>query len=434
MSAGEVSLAALRRGDLSGARRLDLAGAGLDTWPAELSALADTLEFLDLSGNPLTALPADLARFRRLRILFLSGTRLRRLPEVLGSCPALAQIGIRAAGLEEIPETALPPRLRWLTVTDNALHRLPAALGARPHLQKLLLSGNQLTALPESLAGATQLELLRLSANRLERLPGWLGTLPRLAWLSWAGNSFGPASHLPAEPPIAWARLRPDPQASGPLGEGASGTVQAMRLRPTGAAVAVKLFKGRMTSDGLPGQEMAAMLAAGRHPHLLSALGAVRGHPEGAEALVMPRLSPDARPLAAPPSLDSCTRDIYPPGSRFTLGMLRTIARGVASATGHLHAAGLSHGDLYAHNILWDGQRPILSDFGAASRLPSGPEAAALAGIDRRAFGILIAELLDRCSQAGEVPGLAGLAAACQAPAGAGAPAMAEIERLLSAV
>jgi hypothetical protein len=58
------------------------------------------------------------------------------------------------------------------------------------------------------------------------------------------------------------------------------------------------------------------------------------------------------------------------------------------------------HGDLYAHNILHDGQgNALLGDFGAAWLLGStGPSTAqALQQLEVRAFGCLLEELLDRC-------------------------------------
>lgn len=424
-----MSLAALRRGDLAGATHLSLARSGLTEWPEELSGLAETLEHLDLSGNPLTDLPSDIGRFQRLSVLFLSGTRMRRLPPALGGCAALCQIGMRAAVLHEIPAESLPPRLRWLTVTDNALKSLPEAIGHRPYLQKLLLSGNHVSALPRSLEGAVNLELLRLSANRLDHLPGWLGHLPSLAWLSWAGNRFDPPPE-PAGPVIAWARLAGDRA----LGEGASGEVRAMRLVPEERPVAVKLFKGRMTSDGLPGREMAAMLAAGAHPHLLPALGRITDHPEGRDGLVLPLLHEEMRPLAGPPSPASCTRDVYAAGMRLSLTQLLVVARGIATAMSHLHARGLSHGDLYAHNILWDGAEAVLTDFGAASPLPPAVEAQRLMQLESRAFGILLSELLDLCPEAAEMAELGRLAHACMAPDVAARPDMAEVLRILSAV
>jgi hypothetical protein len=303
-----MTLEALRRGDLAGARALHL-HAGLTEFPTEIFGLADTLEVLDLAGNALTTLPADMARLTKLRVIFCSGNRFERLPPSLGDCPALTQIGFRKTGLRDIPGESLPRGLRWLTVTDNALETLPASLAERPCLQKLMLSGNRLEALPESLAGAERLELLRISANAFADLPPWLTRLPRLAWLAYAGNLFDPPPRAAPFAVIDWRHLQPEAI----LGEGASGLVHRALWQAPGEvapqAVALKLFKGRMTSDGLPEREMAACLAAGAHPHLTYALGRLTGHPEGFDGLVMPLLPPGWRPLALPPSLESCTRD-----------------------------------------------------------------------------------------------------------------------------
>ncbi|TCS18218.1 leucine-rich repeat-containing protein kinase family protein [Caulobacter sp. BK020] len=393
------TLTALRNGDLAGVRELRLR-EGLTAFPREILDLTDTLEVLDLSGNALTSLPDDLGRLTKLRVLFCSGNRFERLPPGLGDCAALSQVGFRGCGLREVPAEALPPSLRWLTLTDNAIEVLPDALGERRMLQKLMLSGNRLTDLPRSLAGHPRLELLRLSANRLEALPGWLAEAPSLAWLAWAGNPFdhgAPASSRT----VAWSALR----LGRSLGEGASGQVHAAdwldggKVRP----VALKLFKGAMTSDGLPEREMAACLAAGEHPNLTGALGRLVDHPEGAEGLLMPLLPSDWRVLAGPPSLESCSRDVYDPALRLDLEVALRIARDVAAGAAHLHASGLSHGDLYGHNTLWDGATggAVLSDLGGASFLPAGP-GDPLERLDVLAFGRLLGELLERVD--GEVP------------------------------
>ena len=386
----------LRAGALAGARALDLGGCGLTEFPSEIFGLAATLEVLDLGRNALTSLPPDLGRLTKLRVLFCSNNPFIRLPPVLGDCTALSQVGFRGCGLVEIPTESLPPSVRWLTLTDNAITVLPPAIGERPLLQKLMVAGNRLRDLPETLAGASNLELLRLSANVFTALPPWLTDLPRLAWLAWAGNPFEPRS-LTREPPrVHWSDLRTEAL----LGEGASGRIYRALWR-TGEAeprpTALKLYKGAMTSDGLPTSEMAACLAAGDHPNLVGGLGRLIGHPDGLEGLLMPLLPSEALVLAGPPSLESCSRDVYPPDVRFEPGIALTIARGIAAAMAHLHARGLSHGDLYAHNILWDPTRSaaMLSDFGAASVMPRD-QAPALQRLDVLAFGLLLGELLDR--------------------------------------
>lgn len=395
-----MTLEALRRGALSGARELKLSG-GLTEFPREIFGLADSLEVLDLSGNALSTLPDDMGRLRKLRVLFCSGNRFTRLPPVLGDCVALSQVGFRGCGLSEVPAASLPRSLRWLTLTDNQIQSLPSALGDRPMLQKLMLSGNRLGELPESLIGASRLELLRLSANRLDDLPPWLARLPRLAWLAWAGNPWDRTMRTASTLSVEWRHLRLGPL----LGEGASGWVHQASWQPAGSAkaqsVALKLFKGAVTSDGLPEREMAACLASGEHPNLMSAWGRVVDHPTQAQGLLMPLQPPDWRPLAKPPDLQSCSRDIYDPVLRFDPGVALRIARGIGAASAHMHASGLLHGDLYAHNILWDGVvgDAVLSDFGAASFLPGGEGDAAWQRLEVRAWGLLLGELLDRCNE-----------------------------------
>ncbi|MCJ2080056.1 leucine-rich repeat-containing protein kinase family protein [Methylobacterium sp. J-090] len=423
-------LEALARGDLLGTHELRFSG-GFDEFPRDIFGLADSLEVLDLGAGSLTTLPDDLGRLTKLRVLFCSGNPFDRLPPSLGDCPALAQIGFRGCGIGEVPEEALPPSLRWLTLTDNRIATLPGALGRRPHLQKLMLSGNRLTALPESLADARSLELIRLSANGFDALPAWLATLPALAWPTWAGN---PLEGIPAPiggRGIPWADLVTGDR----LGEGASGEVFAALWRRDGTgpgeAVALKLFKGAMTSDGLPEREMEACLAAGTHPNLTGGLGRLVDHPTGAQGLVMPRLPQNWRVLAGPPSLASCSRDVYESTLRFEADTVRRIARSLAAATAHLHARGLLHGDLYGHNVLWDGTAgdAVLSDFGAACRLPEGAGGEALQRIEVRAWGILLGELLARCPS--PLSDLTALAETCVQAEVARRPLMAEVAAAL---
>ncbi len=394
----QTQLQALRRGDLAGARQLCL--PGLTEFPSEIFDLAETLEILDLSGGELRALPDDMGRLRKLRALFCSGNRFELLPPALGDCVSLSQVGFRGARLREVPGESLPPLLRWLTLTDNRIDRLPDALGERPHLQKLMLAGNRLRSLPASLADAESLELIRLSANRFEILPHWLLKLPRLAWISWAGNPVERRLSPSVAAFVPWADLDIHER----LGEGASGHVHRAlwRADDTGRtrAVALKIFKGAMTSDGLPEREMATCLAAGEHPNLTSALGRVPDHPNGMDALLMPLLPGHWRILAGPPSAASCSRDVYDPGLCINPSSLLRIARGVATAAAHLHARDLLHGDLYAHNVLWDGRsgEATLSDFGAACVLPTGEDGDAWRRIEVRAWGLLLGELLAHCT------------------------------------
>ncbi|TDY20727.1 serine/threonine protein kinase [Paraburkholderia sp. BL6665CI2N2] len=398
-----TTLDQLRAGQLAGTRRLKLA-CGLTEFPREIFDLADTLEVLDLSGNALTSLPDDLPRLRKLRILFGSDNPFTELPEVLGQCSQLSMVGFKANRIRQVSGKALPLQLRWLILTDNEIETLPAEIGRCTQLQKLMLAGNRLRALPEELAACSQLELLRLAANQLDGLPDWLLRLPRLSWLAYAGNPFSEALEAAAlidtpNAAIAWHDLKLET----PLGEGASGVIYRAELAgPRGASrsVAVKLFKGAVTSDGLPDCEMAACIRAGEHANLIPVAGKVKDHPAGTHGLVMELIDPQFTNLAGPPSLESCTRDIYDADTRFDTASALGVAYGIASAARHLYEQGIMHGDLYAHNILYGGQeRALLGDFGAASFYALGDRSMGLAlqRLEVRAYGCLLEELLERC-------------------------------------
>lgn len=425
------TLQQLRDGELAGARHVKLA-CGLTEFPAELFALADSLEILDLSGNALTHLPDDLPRLHRLRVLFCSGNPFSELPAVLGRCPQLQMIGFKGCRIATVPAAALPTKLRWLILTDNRIAALPPEIGQCTQLQKLMLAGNRLSELPPAMAACHQLELLRISANHLTALPEWLLALPRLAWLAYAGNPFCEKQPAVAVDRIDWSALALGEK----LGEGASGIIHRAdwRAGDETQAVAVKLFKGALTSDGLPASEMHACLTAGGHPNLIPVLGRLAGHPAQADGLVMALVGEGFRTLAGPPSLESCTRDVYAVDTRFSPDAALRLAHGIASAARHLHAQGISHGDLYAHNILHreDGS-VLLGDFGAASPLDvsNHAEAIALQRIEVRAFACLLEELLACCRRPPALQPLAELQASCADTRPERRPLFAEIEARL---
>jgi hypothetical protein len=428
------TLAELRAGRLAGARRIDLS-CGLTEFPREIFDLADSLETLNLSGNALDTLPDDLHRLHRLRVLFCSDNRFTTLPEAIGRCTGLDIVGFKANRIRVVPAGSLPPSLRWLILTDNQIEDLPDALGRCTRMQKLMLAGNRLRALPDSMAAFERLELLRISANRFETLPGWLTALPRLSWLACAGNPFDTQAEdaaIAAEsvPRTDWRELALGKK----LGEGASGLIHQATVGASRQPVAVKLFKGAVTSDGWPHSEMAACIAAGEHPTLIAAQSRIDGHPEGTEGLVMALVDPSFVTLAGPPSLASCTRDVYADDAQWPSSVAVHIARDIASAMQHLHARGILHGDLYAHNILWQaGGGGRLGDFGAAwmTGALDAAQARSFQSLEMRAFGCLLEELLERCTDT-PPPTVAALKDRCLQHDAAARPTFAEAVQLLA--
>jgi len=390
----------LRSGQLAGSKRLKLE-CGLTQFPSEILALADSLEILDLSNNHLKALPDEFERLKHLKIVFFTNNDFEEIPEVMRQCLGLKMVSFKSNQVASVGEHALPPKLRWLILTDNKIEKLPASLGSLSYLQKLMLAGNRLQSLPESMASCKNLELIRISANQLTRLPPWLFALPRLSWLAYAGNPLcnRDATHKPVLPDIDWAELT----LGEILGQGASGVIyQGLWTTQLGQKeVAIKIFKGEVTSDGLPADEKAASLAAGCHDNLVNVLGKLSNEPQGKLGLVFSFIPPHYKSLGQPPDFDTCTRDTYSASASFSLPVILRITIGIASAAAHLHAKGIMHGDLYAHNILVNETGDsLLGDFGAASFYDKSDVVIvqALERLEVRAFGCLLEDMLDRCT------------------------------------
>mmetsp|Transcript_20303 Transcript_20303/g.42242 ORF Transcript_20303/g.42242 Transcript_20303/m.42242 type:complete len:617 (-) Transcript_20303:2269-4119(-) len=227
------------------------------------------------------------------------------------------------------------------------------------------------------------------------------------------------------------------------LGKGAGGVTRKATWK--GREVAVKTFAGELTSDGSPRDEKAVseMLVLanndngrGSDPALIELLGETKEK----GALVMEFLE-NYGAVAGPPSMESCSRDVYDESSLETLQdfPLWKIVVDTLRVLSKLHSLGITHADFYAHNILIRQQRQRqprransgtdndtdndtdasvkVSDFGAAYRYrhhennPTNDNdefGRLVETVEIRAFGVLVRELFG---------------AAARAAAGSGSPA-----------
>jgi hypothetical protein len=386
------TLEALQSGELLGVKRLKLA-CGLETFPEEIFTLADTLQVLDLSDNNLSALPDNISKLKHLKIIFFARNKFTAFPSVLADCPALTMIGFKSNNIKTVPEQAFPPLLEWLILTDNKIEKLPKSLGDCGLLRKCALAGNLIEELPEEMTGCVSLELIRVSANQLKTIPEWLFELPKLSWVAFGGNPGADTIEIDSDlESFNWE----DFEIKELLGEGASGLISKAHWSSEQKDVAIKVFKGAVTSDGLPDDEMAIAIAAGNHENLISVLGKIKEHPEDKSGLIMTLISPSFENLGNPPSFDTCTRDVFHETSVFNAAELLIIAKSMASVCKQLHAKGINHGDLYAHNILINSSaNSLLGDFGAASFYNVNSVLAnSIERVEVRAFGCLVEDVL----------------------------------------
>lgn len=382
------TLAQLRSGNLKGIKRLTLC-ENLSVFPEEIFDLADSLEILDLSNNLLSSLPEDISRLTNLKIAFFSNNRFTYVPSFKG-CEHLYMVGFKSNQIETFDEEVLPYTISWLILTDNRLKSLPRSIGKLHKLQKCALAGNRLETLPDEMAACRNLELLRLSANNLETIPSWLWNLPKLSWLAFSGNPCSPKAQFELQE-TDYESL----EIKEKLGSGASGDIYKAYSKSHEEEVALKLFKGSITSDGYAHDEMSAYMSTGEHPNLIKVLSKLQG--DERLGLVLEYIPNVYRNLGLPPDFETCTRDTFTKETTFTPETIYEVAKGIASAAAHLHARGLMHGDLYAHNILInDEDHCYLGDFGAASFYE--PHRKEFERIEVRAFGCLIEDMLSLCS------------------------------------
>ncbi|CAH6799070.1 Protein kinase [Vibrio chagasii] len=394
------TLEQLKSGQLKGIKRLKLS-EGLTEFPLEILGLADSLEILDLSGNQLSDLPEEISQLTHLRIIFASNNLFTHLPDVLGSLPKLEMIGFKTNQIKTVSEVSLPPLLRWLILTDNAIEVLPNSLGERPRLQKLALAGNQLRALPESMEKLSNLELVRLSANQLTEFPEFLIKLPKLAWLAFAGNPFCKhPSSLDSVPAVSSQSY----SLNQVLGQGASGVISHASWLNSDfdfpQEVAVKVFKGEVTSDGYPHDELEACLQAGYHNNLVKSIAQVEE--QDYLALVMELIPSSYYNLGLPPTLETCTRDTFPEGFELPISQIDNIMTQMIDVFNHLHDNQVCHGDLYAHNTLVNEQgQMIFGDFGAATIYGylTEEQQQGIRRIEARALKYFIDDLLTVCAK-----------------------------------
>ena len=402
------TLSQLRSGEVAGISQLKLS-ENLNTFPLEILTLADSLEILDLSNNALSSLPDELAQLTKLKIIFASQNQFEHLPEVLGQLPNLEMVGFKSNQIKQVAEHSLPAQLRCLILTDNLIKTLPDSLGERPRLQKLALAGNQLTHLPQTLAQAHNLELVRISANKLTECPEQLLNLPNLAWLAFAGNPFTAVE--PTTNSEAYTKVKSVPELSSTsytlenvLGQGASGVISKAHWNTPQSQfpedIAVKVFKGEITSDGYPQDELQACLQVGYHPNLVESLAQV--NEDNYLALIMTLIPENYQNLGLPPCFKSCTRDTFPQGFSLPITLISNIVSQMQDVFAHLHKNQVCHGDLYAHNTLFDSQGNIIfGDFGAATsyQMLTPTQQEKVKNIESNALNHFINDLLSICAE-----------------------------------
>lgn len=376
---------ALRQCDKTGGKKLNLSGCGLLELPRiVIDKYSETLEFLNLGDNQLSELPHDFYRFVKLKILFFLRNNFTTVPMVLGQMQELYMVSFKSNNVRTVPEDSFNSKITWLILTDNKIEKLPSSIGKLVGLRKCALAGNLLTCLPLEMRNCKRLELLRISSNRLQEIPAFLFDLPRLAWLAIAGNPCIPSLDVQPLPNIDENKL----VLLERLGEGASGVVWSADWNADSTEnttqVAVKIFKGSVTSDGLPTDEINIFSKiSGANFNTETGMGRSQGVKplpcvlgqttvDNKLAVVLNLIPNDFLSLGNPPNFSTCTRDTFPEGFELSASAILKIVQDIICAICTMHDLHVAHGDLYAHNIMFAGSNretfaATLCDFGAST-------------------------------------------------------------------
>ena len=379
---------------------LNLSDCQLNTLPdnIEIWSRFKSLKKLDLNSNSLVDLPMAMeAISETIEILFLSENKFNKVPDVIKKMNKLRVLSMRGNFLTELSSENLPvSSLVWLILTNNKIASINDNVSNLLYLRKLMLSHNELDEIPEALGKCEDLELVRLADNEIEKIPTKMLLLPRLGWISLSGNPIFSANK-PSNGEKIIKEKDIEINKSKILGQGASGVVYSGKYQ--GEDVAVKVFKEQSKgSDGNPDDEM-SINSIIDNANAISAIGVIEE--DGKKVMLVMKLLQGTSPLGIVPNFDTVTRDAGPaPLSKTVVDknvLLRAIWN-IASALEYIHSdIGVSHGDVYLHNVLIDGDKVSrLSDWGASFAYDKNffEQADLIERIEALAFGRLIEDIL----------------------------------------
>ncbi len=157
-------------------------------------AMADPEGVIELylrNDKQLTQLPVDIGKMVNLRVLNVSGTKIRTIPNSISNCKYLSEIIANASRITTIPDSIGELGfLRKLNFGYNAIDSIPSSLGQLVGLEELNLGSNHISQLPDSFAGLKHLTFCDVSDNELEIFPDAILGLEKVGNLWMHGNAF----------------------------------------------------------------------------------------------------------------------------------------------------------------------------------------------------------------------------------------------------
>ncbi|KAL7376320.1 hypothetical protein ABVT39_005408 [Epinephelus coioides] len=194
------------RGEEEAVTSLDYSHCSLETVPKEIFSFEKTLQELYLDANQIEELPKQLFNCQLLYRLSMPDNDLTVLPAAIANLINLRELDVSKNSIQEFPENiknckvlavveaSVNPiskltKLQILELRENQLKMLPKSMQKLTQLERLDLGSNEFTEVPEVLEQLTGIKELWMDGNRLTFLPGMLGMLKQLVYLDVSKNN-----------------------------------------------------------------------------------------------------------------------------------------------------------------------------------------------------------------------------------------------------
>ncbi|XP_010876362.1 erbin isoform X1 [Esox lucius] len=179
------------RGEEETVTSLDYSHCSLETVPKEIFGFEKTLEELYLDANQIEELPKQLFNCQLLHRLSMPDNDLTVLPAAIANLINLKELDISKNSIQEFPENI--KNCKVLTIVEasvNPISKLPEGFTQLLSLTQLYLNDAFLEFLPASFGRLTKLLILELRENQLKMLPKSMHKLTQLERLDLGSNEF----------------------------------------------------------------------------------------------------------------------------------------------------------------------------------------------------------------------------------------------------
>ena len=150
--------------ELKGIKEFYFASNGMVAIP-DLSAWADTLDYLNLDNNAIKEIPAHAGNLKRLKWLRLNGNGIKEVPAALSSLKNLRRIYLKRNSLTEVPAVVKEwTALEDISLDGNPIASIPDWMVAMPNLRAVSLNDTRVSKLPDDLSAWKDLDMLSLGS------------------------------------------------------------------------------------------------------------------------------------------------------------------------------------------------------------------------------------------------------------------------------